>query len=290
MKTGVWILYVWVLCVSMEALGGEEPEVFRKFGRPKGATLLYSRHGLKLPLSVNRFQLDKAEAENASRAHAQLFRRRCFPTHWFNEPFLLGIHNLMFGDVWEWAGVLYSGPARNIGVDSGQISERLTALCGEVNDWLAKGSRLTFVEQSARILHEIARVHPFTNGNGRYARLVADLYLYSVGGEPPVWLHEALLVDGQERTDLMYALEMADAGFYQPLESLMVRKGARNPSIAQAVESPYIRRWLSRDKRVDLINAVLAFDSRVGQGVLPVEMSPRLLQAKISIVLIVNSL
>ncbi len=39
--------------------------------------------------------------------------------------------------------------------------------------------RLEYLSKSIRIHHRLVKIHPFVNGNGRHARLVSDIYLFS---------------------------------------------------------------------------------------------------------------
>lgn len=61
------------------------------------------------------------------------------------------------------------------------------------------------VERSARLHHGIANIHPFTDGNGRTARLAMNCILLSEG-YPPVSIPTEL------RRDYYHALEAADSG------------------------------------------------------------------------------
>jgi fido (protein-threonine AMPylation protein) len=61
-------------------------------------------------------------------------------------------------------------------------------------------------------------VHPFRNGNGRWARLACDAVAVRLHKEAPiVWATSDLVLASQERTRYIAALRAADHGDAQPL-------------------------------------------------------------------------
>src|SRR5690606_31929350 len=91
----------------------------------------------------------------------------------------------MFGDVWRWAGT-QRRRATNIGVEPGQIPEQLKQALDDARFW---HDHDTFVadERAARLHRRVVEVHPFPNGNGRCTRLLADLYLLTIGEPSFTW-------------------------------------------------------------------------------------------------------
>jgi fido (protein-threonine AMPylation protein) len=65
----------------------------------------------------------------------------------------------------------------------------------------------------------MVQIHPFQNGNGRHARIAADVYLERCFGHEPVdWTAGHNLQTMNERRALyIAALRTADAGDYTPL-------------------------------------------------------------------------
>lgn len=64
----------------------------------------------------------------------------------------------------------------------------------------------------------MVEVHPFPNGNGRCTRLLADLYLLSIGEPAFTWgSGGGLDEDGDATRIYLEALYAADAGDYTPL-------------------------------------------------------------------------
>jgi fido (protein-threonine AMPylation protein) len=67
-----------------------------------------------------------------------------------------------------------------------------------------------------RFHHRLVFVHPYVNGNGRHARLVADLYIRLVNGSTLQWgPDESELSDS--RAAYIAALRKADDGDYSQL-------------------------------------------------------------------------
>jgi fido (protein-threonine AMPylation protein) len=72
-------------------------------------------------------------------------------------------------------------------------------------------------EIAARFHHRLVFVHPFPNGNGRFARLMADLLLSGVDEPPFTWGESDLIAASEVRARYILALRAADARDYRPL-------------------------------------------------------------------------
>lgn len=72
------------------------------------------------------------------------------------------------------------------------------------------------VEAAARLHHRLVFIHPFTDGNGRLARLLTNLKLMRAGF-PPIILRRS------ERKSYYDALEKADKGNLQPFTTMIAR-------------------------------------------------------------------
>jgi cell filamentation protein len=66
--------------------------------------------------------------------------------------------------------------------------------------------------------HRLVAIHPFTNGNGRTARLVTDLLAYSYGYQAVVLYQRA---HGEARTQYLAAIRQADDYELRPLQQLI---------------------------------------------------------------------
>lgn len=246
---------------------------------PFGATPVDDSSGLKLLWVKTRDQLNEVEADHILKASSSYFSRRQFPSKWFNEPNLKKIHREMFKLIWDWAGIYYVGPLRNIGIRSQHIPTQVRELCADVLFWLTETTNLTFLEQSAYIHFRLAQIHPFPNGNGRHARLVADLYLHSLYGERPHWPENILVADSSPRKEYIESLKSADQGDYSPLISLLVKYGGRNPSLTHVLTSPFFKEYYSPKKLEETIKNLLAFGTSVNdlseEGHHPLQLSVR---------------
>jgi Fic-DOC domain mobile mystery protein B len=197
-----------------------------RFEFPEGATPITDCSGL-IPLWVHHVHdLNRVEAENILKAQRKYLRGRIgHPQNWFQVKELKTIHQAMFGDVWEWAG-MYRQSVTSIGINPNLIPTQLAQLCFEVVSWLQHPVELTFIEMAARVHHRLVFIHPFENGNGRFSRLVADRFLLAFGCQHPVWPSH-LNEEGIVRRDYIETLKSADKGDYTLLVDFMNRLGAR---------------------------------------------------------------
>lgn len=129
--------------------------------------------------------------------------------------FMQTLHEKMLGDTWRWAGSLRT-TEKNIGVAPEQIIVRLGTLCDDVRYQLAHDT-YPVRETAVRFHHRLVHIHPFPNGNGRFARLMTDLLLIRHGQEPFKWGAGDLIGAGEVRGRYIDALRRADAGDYSPL-------------------------------------------------------------------------
>jgi fido (protein-threonine AMPylation protein) len=123
----------------------------------------------------------------------------------------------MFGDVWTWAGVVRRRDL-NIGVPHHQVVEPLAALVDRLHSWTGFG--LSIELQGVWLHHEAARIHPFENGNGRWARLLANVWLKRHGEPIVAWPHDLLGAKSAVRDEYLAAIRAADRGAYDPLTEL----------------------------------------------------------------------
>lgn len=116
---------------------------------------------------------------------------------------------------WRWAGK-FRQVDTNIGIDWHNIAAELHNLCENVRAQLEYGA-YPIDEIAARFHHELVAIHPFPNGNGRHARLAADLLLTQYGRPPFIWGQAFLVVDSDTRSAYIHALQQVDAGLIGPL-------------------------------------------------------------------------
>ena len=159
-----------------------------------------------------RSELNEAEQDNIGRAQDwALARRRKVLT----ENFIRNLHKQMLGEVWRWAG-RFRTSERNIGIARYEISIAVRQLLDDATAWVEYQSYPPD-EIAVRFHHRLVRIHPFVNGNGRHARLVADLLVMSLGGERFSWGRTSLRNAGEVRERYIKALQAADTHDLGPL-------------------------------------------------------------------------
>ena len=121
----------------------------------------------------------------------------------------------MFDQTWKWAGT-YRKTDKNLGIQIVEIRERLAQLLGNAAYWL-KNKTYDVDECAVRFHHELVVIHPFPNGNGRHARLVADVVAVKYGHPEFSWGSMELTAPREARNDYLSALRTADKGDFTPL-------------------------------------------------------------------------
>lgn len=188
------------------------------FQEPDDATPLEpaEREGLKQSWITNRGDLNEAEQENILNGAAWARRRQGRqPADLLNEGFVRGLHMRMFGEVWKWAGT-FRNSERNIGVAVWRIHADLAHVLDDVRYWV-EHQTYSPDETAVRLHHRLVAVHPFPNGNGRHARLIADLLIERLGGRAFSWGGGGLADTGALRAAYVSALRAADAHDIGPL-------------------------------------------------------------------------
>jgi len=186
------------------------------FDYPEGATPidLNEAQGLLLPHIRTRAELDRWEQENISEAEDAVFRRK--QKDILTEKYARSLHRKMFRTVWRWAGN-FRRSQKNIGIEWAEVSVALHQLFQEVNAWQEYNS-FPPDEIAARFHHRLVSIHAFPNGNGRHARLMADVLLvYLLGQERFSWGQANITNAGECRRRYIAALQAADRHDYGPL-------------------------------------------------------------------------
>ena len=187
------------------------------YEEPDGATPLDpdERQGLKYEHITTHGELDELEQANIEQGLAWAARRRSGDI--FDDAFVRRLHKELFGDVWTWAGE-YRLTEKNIGIDPHQVSVQLRTLLDDARYW-AENEVFSPLEAAVRFHHRMVQIHPFPNGNGRHARIAADIMLEEVYKHAPVeWASGFdLQADNQRRQSYIAALRAADGGNYDPL-------------------------------------------------------------------------
>ncbi len=170
-----------------------------------------------IPSLVTREDLDAFEQENILEARKWVMQKATLAKlDVFSEKFLLNLHKRMYGHVWKWAGT-FRKSNKNIGVDRIYITTELHQLLGDAQYWL---EHKTYPISDLAVIfhHRLVKIHLFPNGNGRHARMCADVIIAKFGGEKLSWGGNSDLTKPDEiRTRYIAALREADSGNYEPI-------------------------------------------------------------------------
>jgi Fic-DOC domain mobile mystery protein B len=170
------------------------------------------RNGL-IPTHVTlRGELNELEQKNIAEADRWAFGRK---RKVLDESFLRGLHRRMFGTVWRWAGK-YRTSEKNIGIAPYRIQPELWQVIDDASYWVEHQSYAPD-EVAVRFHHRLVFVHPFSNGNGRWSRLAADLLIMQQGGPRFTWGRSNLQAKDDLRRAYIDALHAADNHDLAPL-------------------------------------------------------------------------
>ncbi len=187
---------------------------------PLGATPLTMEEvdGLKLKHISARGELDRWEHENIQDALLWIGKRR--KSNVLTEAFVCQLHQKMFSKVWKWAGQ-FRRTEKNIGVSWIKIPIELRQLLDDTDAWI-EFETYHPDEIAYRFHHRLVYIHLFPNGNGRHARLMADIILAEVFNLPPFsWGGQDLSNANEIRTKYIYALRAADKYDYEFLKAFV---------------------------------------------------------------------
>ena len=184
---------------------------------PGGATPLDpdEMEGLRFSHVSTRGELDQLEQANIVDGMAWLKKQKSPDV--LTERFACDLHKQLFDKVWKWAGS-FRRTEKNIGVDPIQIAIQLRQLLEDARFWI-ENDTYPPKELAARFHHKLAYIHPFPNGNGRHARIMADALLTKLMDEPEIdWAGGYSLESMNERRDqYIAALRAADGHDYTDL-------------------------------------------------------------------------
>lgn len=166
--------------------------------------------GLRLTYVSTQGDLNAAEQDNILQGEKWAFSKKRKDV--LTEKFLRSLHKKMFGHVWKWAGT-YRTTDKSIGIEWHKIPTEMNKLIEDAKYWITNET-YSLDEIAARLHHKLVWIHPFPNGNGRWARTVADLLLFSLGQKTFTWgaaLKTALDEPTEARARYIHALQQADA-------------------------------------------------------------------------------
>ena len=174
------------------------------------------KEGLLIKTVTTRGELNEFEQLGVEKAIEWTLRRKLSFQQILTEDFVKELHRRMFEEVWQWAGE-FRTTNKNLGVDKFSIGVELKKLLDDCKYLIEKK---TFLEDEigVRFSHRIVSIHPFSNGNGRHSRLIADILVHHGLGWPIFsWGSKNLTKKGEARSLYLAALREADKNNYTPL-------------------------------------------------------------------------
>ena len=102
-----------------------------------------------------------------------------------DEGFIRDLHYQMFDKTWQWAGT-FRKSNKNIGVDWMHVAVKLRNLLDNTK-YQIENHVFGADETAVRFHHQLVWIHAFPNGNGRHARLMADLLAMRLGRPRLTW-------------------------------------------------------------------------------------------------------
>lgn len=183
-----------------------------------GETPIDDISGLKVKGVSTRGELIVLEAANIRKVLVKyLGKKPSRRSARFDYSWSLRLHREMFGDVWRWAGKTRTCDL-NLGVPWQQVEQRLYTLLGNLA--YREQGEMEMLAQAVLLHHEAVSIHPFMNGNGRWARMLANIWLKLHGQPVTLWPEEAVGGKSPVREEYLSVIQQADEGEYGPLTDL----------------------------------------------------------------------
>ena len=174
------------------------------------------KQGLLITTITTRGELDEFEQLGVEKAIEWTMKRKLTLQQILTEDFVKELHRRMFEDMWKWAGQFRTSN-KNLGVNTNHIRTEIRKLLDDCRYWIEHN---VFAEDeiALRFSHRIVSIHPFSNGNGRHSRLIADILVSDGLGRPIFsWGSINLTAQGAARSAYLKALREADDNDYRSL-------------------------------------------------------------------------
>jgi Fic-DOC domain mobile mystery protein B len=168
-----------------------------------------------IPSIATKEELNEWERENILRARTWAIADHTGPSGIVSDEYVRKLHRKMFDQTWKWAGQ-YRRTDKNLGIPFQEIREGLAGLFGDARYWIENGT-YSPDEIAVRIHHRLVFIHPFPNGNGRHARLIADLLVMKFGLPTFTWGSTNLIRAGEARGRYLEVIQVADKGKIEAL-------------------------------------------------------------------------
>lgn len=188
-----------------------------QFHYPPGATPLDPDEAVGLVPTHITTQDDLNAWEQINIAQGERWAERQKKRVLLDERFVRDLHRQMFDKTWDWAGT-FRKSNKNIGVDWTQVSVRLRDLLGNTQ-YQIENQVFDADEITVRFHNQLVWIHAFPNGNGRHARLMADLLATRLGRARLSWGdgHTSGTPISAVRGRYLAALRAADQGDFGDL-------------------------------------------------------------------------
>jgi Fic-DOC domain mobile mystery protein B len=186
-------------------------------GTPGDLTLTPEERVRLLPSLSTRAQLDEIERLNVNAARVWAMRSTVLRrSNLLSEAFSRELHRRMFNGIWRGAGQ-YRTTERNPGWEPHRIAEGVGMFFDDAEGWL-RFSTFGVHEAAVRLHHRLVSIHPWANGNGRHARLIADVIVAANGENPLSWGSRPSDAGAPPaRARYVEAIRSADSGDFGPL-------------------------------------------------------------------------
>jgi fido (protein-threonine AMPylation protein) len=184
-----------------------------------GETPIDDFSGLKIPNIYTLKELSFHEAINIANAIVDYFRQGDRKRPSFDIEGVKAIHRDMFCDAWEWAGRFRLKDIDSVPFASHfiHIQEHLHNLLEDVKVWDAGSADA--IEQAGLLHHRAVQIHPFSNGNGRWSRMLTNVWLLERQQTLVEWPAD-FGEDSPIRKEYIDALKAADHGDLEPFIAL----------------------------------------------------------------------
>jgi Fic-DOC domain mobile mystery protein B len=193
------------------------------FAANDGNTELTPEEKLELiPSLSTRAELNEFERSNIHSARIWAMRSRTLVrTDLLTDAFSRELHKRMFNQVWRWSG-RYRTSEKNLGWEVARITEGVRNAFDDARAWV-EFSTFPIDEAAVRLHHRLVLIHPWSNGNGRHSRLMADVMMAAQERPPLTWGSGGNLADiGELRKHYIAAIKQADGGDFAPLVKFAV--------------------------------------------------------------------
>jgi len=180
----------------------------------ESVTLTADERERLLPSLSSRAQLDELERLCINRARVWAMRRVVLNRDdLMTERFARELHRRMFSGIWRGAGK-YRTTERSPGWEPHRIPEGVGMFLDDAEGWI-RFSTYGAHEAAVRLHTRLRAIHPWACGNGRHARLIADVVVAANGEAPLTW--GARSARGNARARYAEAVHAADSGNLAPI-------------------------------------------------------------------------